>query len=77
MVDLTPDPDGTPRARLLDLVPGRSGKAYPDWLAERGRAGHQVQQPHPAPMRVTSSSATPSAVRPAVSNSKTSSDHAA
>lgn len=37
MVDLTPDPDGTPRARLLDLVPGRSGKAYADWLAERGR----------------------------------------
>ena len=28
MVDLTPDPDtGRPQARLLDLVPGRSGKA--------------------------------------------------
>lgn len=36
MVDLTPDADGKPRARLLDLVPGRSGKAYSDWLAERG-----------------------------------------
>jgi len=36
MVDLTPDGDGTPRARLLDLVPGRSGKAYSDWLEERG-----------------------------------------
>lgn len=37
MVDLTPDPDsGRPRARLLDLVPGRSGKAYSDWLDERG-----------------------------------------
>ena len=36
MVDLTPDQDGTPRARLLDLVPGRSGKAYSDWLTERG-----------------------------------------
>lgn len=36
MVDLTPDEDGKPRARLLDLVPGRSGKAYSDWLAERG-----------------------------------------
>ena len=36
MVDLTPDVDGTPRARLLDLVPGRSGKAYSDWLNERG-----------------------------------------
>ena len=36
MVDLTPDEDGKPRARLLDLVPGRSGKAYSDWLDERG-----------------------------------------
>ena len=34
MVDLT---RGThPIARLLDLVPGRSGKAYRDWLDERG-----------------------------------------
>ncbi len=24
------------RARLLDLVPGPSRKAYPDWLTERG-----------------------------------------
>ncbi|MGE9808155.1 ISL3 family transposase [Janibacter sp. G1551] len=39
MVDLTPDPEtGKPKARLLDLVPGRSGKAYSDWLAERGEA---------------------------------------
>lgn len=38
MVDLTPDADGTPRARLLDLVPGRSGKAYSDWLTQRGEA---------------------------------------
>jgi transposase len=38
MVDLTPGPDGKPRARLLDLVPGRSGKAYGDWLKERGPA---------------------------------------
>lgn len=36
MVDLTPDADGKPKARLLDLVPGRSGKAYSDWLTERG-----------------------------------------
>ena len=37
MVDLTPDEDsGKPRTRLLGLVPGRSGKAYSDWLAERG-----------------------------------------
>lgn len=27
MVDVTPEDDGKPRARLLDLVPGRSGKA--------------------------------------------------
>ena len=36
MVELTPDEDGNPSARLLDLVPGRSGKAYSDWLQERG-----------------------------------------
>ncbi len=36
MVDLSPDENGKPRARLLDLVPGRSGKAYSDWLDERG-----------------------------------------
>jgi transposase len=35
MVDLTSH-DGRPRARLLDLVPGRSGKAYADWLSSRG-----------------------------------------
>ena len=34
MVDLTRR-DTTP-ARLLDLVPGRSGKAYADWLSGRG-----------------------------------------
>jgi transposase len=37
MVDLTPDPDGTPQARLLDLVAGRSGKTYRDWLDARGQ----------------------------------------
>jgi transposase len=45
MVDLTPDADGNPHARLLDLVPGRSAKAYSDWLEERGetfRDGIQV-----------------------------------
>jgi len=31
IVDLTRH-DGRPRARLLDLVAGRSGKAYADWL---------------------------------------------
>ncbi|NYJ66493.1 transposase [Pseudoclavibacter chungangensis] len=38
MVDLTRDNHGNTRARLLDLVPGRSGKAYASWLAERGDA---------------------------------------
>jgi len=27
-----------PRARLLDLVPERSGQAYKTWLTERGQA---------------------------------------
>lgn len=36
MVDLSRDQNGRVRARLLDLVPGRSGKAYADWLHERG-----------------------------------------
>ena len=38
MVDLTRDQGGRTRARLLDLVPGRSGKAYADWLDSRGEA---------------------------------------
>ena len=45
MVDLTRDRAGRTRARLLDLVPGRSGTAYADWLNERGerfRAGVEV-----------------------------------
>ena len=45
MVDLTRDADGKVRARLLDLVPGRSKKAYADWLTGRSqefRAGVQV-----------------------------------
>lgn len=38
MVDLTRDSAGRIHARLLDLVPGRSKKAYTDWLGERGDA---------------------------------------
>jgi transposase len=42
MVDLTRRLDHKgrmkPQARLLDLVPGRSGPAYADWLTERGEA---------------------------------------
>jgi transposase len=37
MVDLTRDDQGHTRARLLDLVPGRSGQAYKSWLTERGQ----------------------------------------
>ena len=32
MVDLTRGPDGTMRARLLDMAPGRSGTVYKTWL---------------------------------------------
>ena len=35
MVDLTRDQNGKVRARLLDLVPGRSGTAYRAWLDAR------------------------------------------
>ena len=37
MVDLTRDKDGRVRARLLDLVPGRSGTVYKTWLDQRGK----------------------------------------
>lgn len=44
MVDLSRGKRGNTRARLLDLVPGRSGKAYATWLGERGDAfRRQVQ----------------------------------
>jgi transposase len=36
IVDHTRDADGTVHGRLLDLVPGRSGKSYADWLKEPG-----------------------------------------
>ena len=38
MVDLTRRERSRPQARLLDLVPGRSGKVYADWLRSRGEA---------------------------------------
>jgi transposase len=41
MVDLTRDKHGKTRARLLDLVPGRSGKAYATWLGDRDDAFRQ------------------------------------
>lgn len=36
MVDFTRNANGTTRARLLDLVSGRSGTVYKAWLSERG-----------------------------------------
>ena len=36
IVDHTRDEDGTVHARPPDLVPGRSGQAYADWLKDRG-----------------------------------------
>jgi transposase len=38
MVDLSRDSKGRTRARLLDLVPGRSGAAYAQWLQARNEA---------------------------------------
>jgi transposase len=38
MVDHTRDAHGVVHARLPDLVPGRSGKAYAHWLKDRGTA---------------------------------------
>lgn len=38
MVDLTRDAQGRVHARLLDLVPGRSGRTYTDWLTARTEA---------------------------------------
>jgi transposase len=38
MVDLSRDSKGRTRARLLDLVPGRSGAAYAQWLEARNEA---------------------------------------
>lgn len=38
MVDLSRDSKGKTRARLLDLVPGRSGAVYAQWLRSRNEA---------------------------------------
>ena len=51
IVDLTRGKDH-PTARLLDLVPGRSGTVYKNWLAERGkdfRAGVRIATLDPLP----------------------------
>ncbi|AXH96814.1 ISL3 family transposase [Ornithinimicrobium avium] len=38
IIDLTPVREGTGPARLLDMVEGRSKKAFKDWLADRDQA---------------------------------------
>jgi transposase len=38
IIDLTPVRDGTGPSRLLDMVEGRSKKAFKDWLADRDQA---------------------------------------
>ena len=38
IIDLTPVLDGTGRARLLDLVPGRSAAALTSWLSQQSQA---------------------------------------
>ena len=38
IIDLTPVRDGTGPSRLLDVVEGRSKKAFKDWLAERDQS---------------------------------------
>ena len=51
IVDLTRGEDH-PTARLLDLVPGRSGTAHENWLEERGeqfRSGIQIATLDPLP----------------------------
>jgi hypothetical protein len=43
IVDLTPVVDGTGRARLLHLAPGRSAAAFTTWLSEQA-AGFRVRR---------------------------------
>ena len=76
IVDLTRGKDH-PTARLLDLVPGRSGTVHENWLAERGeqfRSGIQIatldpfqgqQERH----RLTSSKTPPACSTPVTSSS--------
>ena len=75
IVDLTRGEDH-PTARLLDLVPGRSGTVYKNWLEERGedfRAGVRIatldpfqgQQEH---HRLASSKTQPACLMPFTSS---------
>ena len=66
MVDLTRGQHGQVHARLLDLVPGRSGQAYRTWLVERGEAFRPASRSPPSTRSTatrtpsTTSSRTPS-----------------
>lgn len=67
LVDLTPVVDGNGRARLLDMIPGRSAKALTEWLEERdqqfrdrikivtmdGFAGYHTAAAHAVPLART------------------------
>ena len=66
IVDLTRGEDH-PTARLLDLVPGRSGTVYKNWLAERGkdfRAGVRIATLDPLPGTAITPSPTSRATAP-------------
>jgi transposase len=58
MVDFTGVQHGQVHARLLDLVPGRSGQAYRTWLVERVRSSVPASRSPPS----TRSTATKNAV---------------
>ena len=60
MVDLTRDEHGRLHARLLDVVPGRSGTAYAAWLKAQPR---RVHSPGSSTPRSTRSAATPTRIR--------------
>ena len=75
IVDLTRGKEH-PTARLLDLVPGRSGTAYKNWLEERGedfRSGIQIATLDPLPGTARTPSMTSSKTPPASSMPFTSS----
>ena len=76
IVDLTRGEDH-PTARLLDLVPGRSGTVYKNWLEKRGeqfRSGIQIATPDALPGTARTPSTTNSKTPPACSTPFTSSN---
>ena len=75
IVDLTRGKDH-PTAHSLDLVPGRSGTVYKNWLAERGkdfRAGVRIVTQEPLPGTARTPLITSSKMPPACSTPVTSS----